>query len=600
MLLFCGSQRLIGPFFIHIRFSPYINLESLCSISFIILYNHILSTIAIMTTTAVPAEARCPCCDNPWSRATGAFFAQMCAECETADKKKDKGDSSSSSLTLIRGLDRTNIDLTTDPTHNFYQYANGNWRKQNPIPAGYPSWNTFMALNLQSQERCKELLEELVAVVETNNDETNKLFLSPDKLKLATFYAAAMDQDKKIESLGKAPLQPVLELIDTIQTVYQNNNKDWNEYTRLLGTMACQFGIYPFFNTGPSPDANNSDHTLCNLLQGGLGLPDRDYYFDEDKQDKREAYKKHIANMLTLLDNKDSNDDVDNASASSSSDAAAAAQNVYDLEVRLAEAHMTRIECRDPVATYNKMSIADLTHRASQAAKAQVADDNSNDSAPCFDFASYLLGSTGKSEAELGDINVRNVAALERVAQVACTVEPETLVYYLKWRAVSSCAAYLSKPFVDEDFDFYERILTGTQEIKPRWKRAMGFVEKALGEALGQIYCAHYFDEECKTRAVAIVEAVRQALEDRLKEVEWMKSESTREEALKKMSRFRVKIGYPNKWIDYSSLQFSPEDNFLTMVFKSRAFAHAREVKEMNAPTDREKWVSGSPVMTLV
>ena len=188
---------------------------------------------------------------------------------------------------------------------------------------------------------------------------------------------------------------------------------------------------------------------------------------------------------------------------------------------------MTRTENRDPHATYNKMTIAELTERGKGA----------------FDFAAYLLAATGKDVDALGDINVYNTKALEKVADVASSVESDTLRAYLRWNVVRSCAPYLSKAFVEEQFDFFEKTLMGTDEIKPRWKRAMAFTEAALGEALGKLYCAKYFDEESKQSALVIVEKVRQALEDRLKEVDWIKSDSTRTEALKKMERFRVKIG---------------------------------------------------------
>lgn len=234
---------------------------------------------------------------------------------------------------------------------------------------------------------------------------------------------------------------------------------------------------------------------------------------------------------------------------------------------------MTKTECRDPEATYNKMAVADLTKNGDNA----------------FDFASYFVGATGKSTEEIGDINLRNTAALKRVAEVASSIEPEVLVNYLRWASAKSCAPYLPKAFVDENFNFYEKTLSGTDEIKPRWKRAMAFTETALGEALGQLYCAKYFDEECKDRALKIVEDVRAALEERLKEVDWM-GEATREAGLKKMAGFNVKIGYPDKWIDYTTLDIKEQDDFLCMIFKARAFEHAREVKEMNAPTDREKW----------
>src|SRR3569832_157389 len=157
------------------------------------------------------------------------------------------------------------------------------------------------------------------------------------------------------------------------------------------------------------------------------------------------------------------------------------------------------------------------------------------------------------------------------------------------FKCLSSCAPYLSQDFVDENLNFYERNLSGTQELKPRWKRAMAWTETAVGEALGKLYCAKYFDEECKTRAYNIVEQVRQALEQRLKDVEWITSDSTRQEALEKMSKFRIKIGYPNKWIDYSKLDIQGL-SFLDMVFAARAFDHQRTIDEMNAPTDREKW----------
>jgi putative endopeptidase len=321
-------------------------------------------------------------------------------------------------------------------------------------------------------------------------------------------------------------------------------------------------------STGASPDAKESDHSLCQVSQGGLGLPDRDYYFDEDKQEKRDAYVKHVAMMLTLLE--------DPGATQASDEATGQAASVFGLEVQLAQAHMTKIESRDPQATYNKMQVTELNTRGKDA----------------FLFDAYLAGSTGKAGESLGPVNVRNTLALERVALVASTVEPDVLRSYLRWHAVTSCAPYLSKVFVTENFNYFEKELSGTEEIKPRWKRAMAMTESALGEAIAQLYCAKHFDEECKARAHSVVESVRAALEERLNEVDWMKSDTTRQEALKKMSRFRIKIGYPDKWIDYSTLVMEETDDFLTMVFKSRAFDHARESKEMNAETDREKWVS--------
>ena len=186
---------------------------------------------------------------------------------------------------------------------------------------------------------------------------------------------------------------------------------------------------------------------------------------------------------------------------------------------------------------------------------------------------------------------MRNKKALKQVAQVASMADANTLHAYVCWMAISLCAPYLSMPFVKCHFDFYEKTLQGTQEIKERWKRSMEFTENALGEALGKLYCAKFFDETSKGRALAIVEQVHLALENWLKEVNWMKSEHTRANALKKMEKFGVKIDYPDRWLDYSTLLIDESDNFLMMVFKSREFANRVEAKEINAPTDKLKWL---------
>ena len=250
------------------------------------------------------------------------------------------------------------------------------------------------------------------------------------------------------------------------------------------------------------------------------------------------------------------------------------ANQIFDLESTLAQSHMTKTENRDPESTYNIMTIDELTTKCRNQ----------------FSFTSFFDSATGKSMSELGQVNIRNVKAIQCVAETIETIDPMLLKHYLRWRTIRSCARYLSHVFVNEDFNFNEKILAGTNEIKPRWKRAMAFTESALGELLGQMYCAKYFDESCKKKALFIVESVRQALEDRLKEVDWIKSDLTRAEALKKMNRFNVKIGYPDKWIDYSTLNINTTDSFLTMIFKSRVFEHKREVDEMNAPTNKDKW----------
>jgi putative endopeptidase len=371
-----------------------------------------------------------------------------------------------------------------------------------------------------------------------------------------------------------------------------------------------------FFGVGASPDNKNSDHCICQLGQSGLGLPDRDYYFDEDKAEKRTAYQKHIANMLTLLD----------PTVYTETVATETSALIYGIELDIAGSHMTKTEKRDPLATYNKMDVAALTELCNGS----------------FDFATFLTAMGKESVDAIGDINVRNVKAIQKIAQVLSGLDATTMVHYLKWHTISKVASYLPKVFVDEDFHFYQTVLSGTKELKPRWKRAMAMTETALGEALGKMYCNKYFDEDCKNRAFAIVESVRAALEERLKEVPWMTADATREAALKKMKNFKIKIGknrtsikvrsgdecmvvyfcpfvgltslgfnetniendqfffgwllpkllpgYPDAWIDYSSMTVEDNVPFVSLVLASKQFHHLREMQEMNAPTDRTKW----------
>jgi len=501
-------------------------------------------------------DINCPCCDNPWARATGDMFAVLCATC---DEKKDSPDVDDGD---DKGLSRSNMDLSIAPSTNFFRYANGSWMKNNPIPSEYPSWNTFMQLRLKSQEQTRDICESLLArdgeVVAQGDTETAKL---------KAFYTSAMDEDA-VEKHGIRPLEPLLALVEqTVEAAAAND-------TAMLGAKLGEFqwyGVSPFFSIGASPDNKNSDHSICQVAQGGLGLPDRDYYFDGDKAEKREAYKEHVANMLYLLDNPTST----GAPSDIPSKYTDMVSAIYTLEESLAKAHMTKTENRDPHATYNKMSMGDF---------------GTNVCKDLFDVVSFMESATKKTVEELGDINIRNLQSLTTVATKIADVNPDTLRFYLKWHCVRSCAMYLPKAFEEEKFNFYERTLSGTKEMKPRWKRVMEATEGALGEALGKVYCDKHFDESCKGKALGIVESVRQALEDRLNEVEWMTSEDTRKEALKKMNRFKTKIGFPDKWIDYGPMQIAAGQPYLTMIFASRAFHHQREVEEMNAPTDKDRW----------
>mmetsp|Transcript_60790 Transcript_60790/g.73049 ORF Transcript_60790/g.73049 Transcript_60790/m.73049 type:complete len:707 (+) Transcript_60790:149-2269(+) len=491
-----------------------------------------------------PNFLKCPCCKNPWNMGSGGYF---CGPCEDPEKNTE----SESKSSPPPGISLENLDMSIKPADNFYKYTNGNWMKNNPIPSIYSSWTSFLALHVQSQERLKKLLEEVI--------KKDFAALTEDEAKVAAYYGAALNESA-IEEKSIEPLSSLIELCE----ITANSSED--ELAMNLGRLSSTGGISAFWGSPyAGPDAKDSAKCIAQIRQGGINLPDRDYYFDEDKASKRDAYKAHISKMLQYFYT-DSNVEHDTV---------AHAERIYEIELSLAEAHMTNIENRDPEATYNPMSVDELSTLCGNV----------------FNFSVFLESATGKNAKSLGKINVCNIEALKKASSVAVSLKAEDMKLYLLWRVVHSTASFLPKKYVDEDFAFFSKSLQGVEEIKPRWNRAMEFTESALGEVLGQMYCKEYFDEKSKNRALEIVENVRKSLEERLHEVQWITSDATRKAALEKMSKFRVKIGYPDEWIDYSPLKISSDQAFLTMVLASRQFDIKKEADEMNAPTDRVKWI---------
>ena len=314
---------------------------------------------------------------------------------------------------------------------------------------------------MKSQEDCKAILEELDAKLLQrsghDNEKATAATVSEEEEKVAMFYRAGMDE-ASIESIGVTPLTPVLELCTQISQSI-NNDSSREQTAFLLGTLSRKYSIHPFLAIGSGPDKKDSAWSTAQIYQGGIALPDRDYYFDDDKKAKREEYKKFMCALLTLLMEAEGSD-------GTQQNVMELVEKVYALEESLARAHMTKTENRDPVTTYNKMSIEQLTELCNDA----------------FDFASYLRGATGKSSQELGDVNVRNVKAIQCAASLIADIDSETLLGYLRFHTVCSCASYMGAKFVQVKFDFYEGVLQGTKEMKPRWKRVMEFTESALGK----------------------------------------------------------------------------------------------------------------------
>ena len=344
-----------------------------------------------------------------------------------------------------------------------------------------------------------------------------------------------------------------------------------------------------------------SEWSIAQVGQGGLGLPDRDYYYDEDKEEKRKMYKDHISASLLLLG-------APYYADAGAADAAASA--VYELEKAIAGVHMTRTERRDPEKTYNKMTVADLQ------AKCDAATGGGG-----IQF-SRLFAGAGKPAETLGDINVSTLGpymhlslslthtctyiqwstcitrsqtcpyfsdAVVGISKIFKEASADVLSSYFRWSILRTFMGFdLPKAFADLHFGFFETALKGTKEQKPRWKRAMQQIESVLGEALGELYVAKYFSAAAKSAALDVVERVRIALKERLEEVKWM-SDATRERAMLKMAKFSVKIGFPDKWIDFSTLEVVRGDHFGNQL-RANTFEHNRMLAYMNAPTDRSRW----------
>lgn len=510
---------------------------------------------------------KCPCCSNPWNNADDNVqikdneqSTSVSIPCDPC-LRDDKGYS---------GIDPDNFDNTVSPKDNFYLWSNGGWKNKNPIPPEYANWGTFICLRDMNLDRLKVILDDLgKSDASTVSD--------PEHVKLSDFFNSFMDEES-IEKRGVDSLSEVLSLCLKAKA----------NPTLAVANLHARFGVNPFFRVFSSPDKKNSEHTIAALYQGGLGLPDRDYYFDEDKADKRTKYLSYIQSLFELLGSFGSEYE---AYADSTYSAYAAAE-VMALETSIAASHLTRSASRDPELTYNKMSIPDLIKQSNQGLIKNIswsqylargtAALNANKTA--FDWVSYFE-ILGKPVEVLGDINV---AMLDAITKVSEYITSPSISHYLLFHTLHKFAPQLTVKFVDLHFNFTEKELKGTAEQQPRWKRALAALEDCLGDALGKLYVSRHFPGDSKALALDIVEQVRDALRERLNEVEWM-STSTKSEALLKMERFRVKIGFPDKWLDYTYLNIK-KGFHLENILESHRYQISLELSRMNAPTDRDRW----------
>jgi putative endopeptidase len=444
-------------------------------------------------------------------------------------------------------LDPTSRDQSVKPQEDFFMYANGGWIKRTEIPPEYSRWGSFNELI----ENNNDALHSVAEKAEKTHVDAR---LAADTQKVGDYYASGMDE-KTIESVRLHPLDEEFQRIESI--------KDRGELLKEIARLH-NIGVGVLFGFGSGQDAKDSTHEIAQAVQGGLGLPDRDYYTKTDEASKklRDQYVEHVAKMLTLT-------------GEPQQTAADQAKKILALETKLAEASRTRVQLRDPQKNYNKMPVRQL-----------------QDLTPDWNWSNYFKDI---DLLEPGDVNVRQPEFFKAADQVFKNTPLDDWKAYLRWHLINAAAEELPKDFVDEDFNFKERILRGTEKIKPRWKRVIASTDDAIGDALGQLYVAFYFPPEAKARALELVNNLKEALADRIKTLEWM-DEPTKREALKKLAAMRVKIGYPDKWLDYSLLPID-RGPFVLNAMRAAKFETTRDLSKIGKPVDPTDWGMTPPTV---
>jgi predicted metalloendopeptidase len=442
------------------------------------------------------------------------------------------------------GLDLAALDPAVPPCRDFFQYANGAWLRDHPIPDDHSTWGAFN----QMRERNRVILKEILDQAAGAGAPRGSL-----RRMVGDFYASAMDT-RAIARAGVRPLRPALARIAAV--------RDRRSLARALAQAHLEGGG-PGFGFQVGPDDERSTAAIAQFSQGGLGLPDRDYYLRADPKSLRlrAQYQAHVARMFALLGERPRRAKVH-------------AAQVLALEARLAQASMSLVERRDPRAVYHRMGAADL---------ARIA--------PGFPWDAYQAA-LGIRE---GTILVRQPEFFREFSALVRDLPLGQWRAYLRWHAVKDLASSLAPAFERESFAFYGTVLSGTPRLAPRWKRAQDAVDQALGEALGRLYVERTFPPEAKARALALVDNLREALRDRLRTLDWM-GPATRAAAEAKLDALAVKIGYPDRWRDYAGLGVARGD-YAGNVVRARVFESRRNLAKLGRPVDRGEWEMTPPTV---
>lgn len=432
------------------------------------------------------------------------------------------------------------MDNSLEPKSDFYAYANGNWMKLNPLPAEYARYGSFDQLAENVQKQLLELVDDL----------SSKTFEQGSvEWKLSELYKLSMDSTR-LNAEAASPIQADLARIAAVA-----------DKSELYGVMAQlnRWMVWPFFELYVGADDMNSSMNLVQTYQSGLGMGERDYYLKEDEHNAglRQAYVAHVARMFERV------------AGYAEEDALAAAGRVMELETHLAAASFSNEELRDPYRNYNKMTFDELCALT-----------------PGFDWKMYV----SETGADIKEINVSQKPYIEAVGIEFANAGLQTLKEYFSWMLMNDNASCLDDGILAEDFAFFGKTLSGREEMKPRWKRSVEMLSGSMGEALGEMYVGKYFPQEAKDRMLELVGNLQKSLSERIDQLSWM-SADTKVKAQEKLSSFRVKIGYPDKWKDYTSLNINPEDSYYENCKRVSEFYFKENLQKIGKEVDRDEWL---------